>query len=356
MSQHSANLRMPSTTVASLLGLTVSGRRVKCFNASSHKNKSDKTPSLVLYPERSGYHCFGCGVHGDAIDLVRRVRGIGFTAAVQWLESQATSHSSGPTPVFPVAATPLSAAISPSVSRTASHTVSPGVEPRFPDASAIEVYTALYQCCFQLSDHSPAGQYLCDRGIDRDLATRMHAVERGASNDLWAELFALFPGDRLKSAGLVTPRGAFLLAHHPLVFFVVHNDQPVYLFARDITGQADAKELSLSGLSCPVPYHVEVLASQPSQVVLCEGAIDTISATQLGYTAIGIPGATGFRESWFALFRHVPRVTIAFDADDAGKRHAIELRTQFRKRGIVAEAIHPARHHDWNELLTQQNS
>lgn len=29
----------------------------------------DRTPSLMLYPENKGYHCFGCGAHGDAISL-----------------------------------------------------------------------------------------------------------------------------------------------------------------------------------------------------------------------------------------------------------------------------------------------
>lgn len=32
----------------------------------------DRTPSMVLYPD--GYHCFGCGAHGDAIDLYRHMR------------------------------------------------------------------------------------------------------------------------------------------------------------------------------------------------------------------------------------------------------------------------------------------
>lgn len=30
---------------------------------------ADRTPSMVLYPEDKGFHCFGCGAHGDAIAL-----------------------------------------------------------------------------------------------------------------------------------------------------------------------------------------------------------------------------------------------------------------------------------------------
>lgn len=34
----------------------------------------DKTPSMKLY--RDGFHCFGCGAHGDAIDYVGRLFGM----------------------------------------------------------------------------------------------------------------------------------------------------------------------------------------------------------------------------------------------------------------------------------------
>lgn len=33
----------------------------------------DRRPSLQIYPD--GYHCFVCGAHGDAIDLVQNMRG-----------------------------------------------------------------------------------------------------------------------------------------------------------------------------------------------------------------------------------------------------------------------------------------
>lgn len=37
---------------------------------------AEKTPSMVLYPDDKGFHCFGCSAHGDAIDLYRQVRGL----------------------------------------------------------------------------------------------------------------------------------------------------------------------------------------------------------------------------------------------------------------------------------------
>lgn len=52
----------------------------------------DTRPSLNLYPPDSSspahYHCFACGAHGSAIDLVKQVEGLEFLPAVQWLARQ----------------------------------------------------------------------------------------------------------------------------------------------------------------------------------------------------------------------------------------------------------------------------
>lgn len=49
----------------------------------------DTRPSLNLYPadgaSTAHYHCFACGAHGNAIDLVKKVQGLEFLPAVQWL-------------------------------------------------------------------------------------------------------------------------------------------------------------------------------------------------------------------------------------------------------------------------------
>lgn len=50
---------------------------------------SDTRPSLNLLPASGGgiphYHCYACGAHGSAIDLVKQVQGVDFVPAVQWL-------------------------------------------------------------------------------------------------------------------------------------------------------------------------------------------------------------------------------------------------------------------------------
>ncbi|MGH6646774.1 CHC2 zinc finger domain-containing protein [Aquabacterium sp.] len=52
----------------------------------------DTKPSLNLYPAGGNspehYHCFACGAHGNAIDLVKQIEGLDFLPAVQWLAQQ----------------------------------------------------------------------------------------------------------------------------------------------------------------------------------------------------------------------------------------------------------------------------
>lgn len=65
--------------VARRLGLELNRQdKVRCF-----LHAGDKNPSLQVYA--NGWKCFGCGEHGDAVDLVARYRGISKGAAAQWI-------------------------------------------------------------------------------------------------------------------------------------------------------------------------------------------------------------------------------------------------------------------------------
>lgn len=52
----------------------------------------DTKPSLNVYPadgsSSAHYHCYACGAHGNAIDLVKKVQGVDFLPAVEWLAQQ----------------------------------------------------------------------------------------------------------------------------------------------------------------------------------------------------------------------------------------------------------------------------
>lgn len=72
-----------------------------------------------------------------------------------------------------------------------------------------------------------------------------------------------------------------------------------------------------------MPYGVDLI--QHAHVVLTEGELDAIVLRQLGFHAIGIPGATAFQEHWALLFRDCDSVTVAYDGDDAGRSGAAKV-------------------------------
>ena len=49
----------------------------------------EKTPSFTVSASRQTYHCFGCGVHGNAVGFLIEHHGMGFVDAVRDLAQQA---------------------------------------------------------------------------------------------------------------------------------------------------------------------------------------------------------------------------------------------------------------------------
>ena len=48
----------------------------------------EKSPSFTVTPSRQTYHCFGCGVHGNAVGFLMEQHGMGFVEAVRDLAQQ----------------------------------------------------------------------------------------------------------------------------------------------------------------------------------------------------------------------------------------------------------------------------
>jgi len=67
--------------VAETLGLNPqkTGKVYKCL-CPFH---NDTDPSLVLFPETNTFFCFGCGIHGDVINLYKSITGKTFTEALE---------------------------------------------------------------------------------------------------------------------------------------------------------------------------------------------------------------------------------------------------------------------------------
>lgn len=71
--------------VSSYCSITRSGRNQKCL-CPFH---SEKTPSMVIYPDTQSFYCFGCQAGGDAISFIMRIENLDYPEAVRFLARRA---------------------------------------------------------------------------------------------------------------------------------------------------------------------------------------------------------------------------------------------------------------------------
>ena len=77
------------------------GRRVKLSKSGRNWKgccpfHGEKSPSFYVYEDH--FHCFGCGVHGDAISFVMQSAGASFPEAVEQLAGEAGLDVPKPSP------------------------------------------------------------------------------------------------------------------------------------------------------------------------------------------------------------------------------------------------------------------
>ena len=73
------------------------------------------------------------------------------------------------------------------------------------------------------------------------------------------------------------------------------------------------------------------------EIVITEGEFDTMIVEQLGYPAVGVPGANTWQDHWDGYMQDQKRVFVLFDRDTAGETGAEKLRDRF---GSKVREIH----------------
>ena len=107
---------------------------------------AEKTPSFSVVDDDGFYHCFGCGVHGDAISFLRETEGLEFMEAVERLAEMA-----GLT-------VPRSAPQDPAASRQ-----------RKTALDILEETTLFFEAALRSEGGQNATRYLKQRGLNSDI-------------------------------------------------------------------------------------------------------------------------------------------------------------------------------------------
>ena len=302
----------------------------------------DSTPSFEVRSSGLRWVCYGCNEWGGAIDLVMSTRVASFVEAKRWLAdaSGMTGSSARTGLVHASRAQMKSTNASTQVSDVRSSSLAPIAKPNEVDEAAAdgELYAALFAGA---TLEQEGRRYLKDRGFSCATIKRFKIGELPGL-ELINDLVVQFGFDRVQASGLLTknskperywpifPKGA-------LLFPYLEGGQIAYLQARLIADNVKGSRWrNLSGRRRRI-YNVNTLTN-PSirRIGICEGAMDVLSATQLGCEAIGLIGVSARLSDIEIISLRRKQVDLFLDWDEAGEKRAVTLRKELARFGVAA--------------------
>jgi len=90
---------------------------------------------------------------------------------------------------------------------------------------------------------------------------------------------------------------------------------------RSLNNDNGPKYLSRPGATTHI-YNIGALTQDSNMLVVCEGEIDTIIATQVGFTAVGLPGANNWKPYYSRVLDGWDKIMLFCDGDNAGREMA----------------------------------
>jgi len=164
----------------------------------------------------------------------------------------------------------------------------------------------------------------------------------GDSEKLFTSGLEIFGRDRLVRCGIAAPHGATRHLVFPtnfLLFPFISRGTVVYLQARSIDAGSKRRWICPSALP-PSVFNMDVLLGVSPTVTICEGITDTLSAHELGISAIGLLGAGADLTSEVVSLLKERNVAVVGDADSAGYRFSRRISEDLSSRGITVIEKH----------------
>lgn len=312
---------MSRVDIAEVVGRHVTLRKAGANHMGLCPFHGEKSPSFAVSPSRQTYHCFGCGVHGNAIGFLMEHLGMGFVDAVSDL-----SQAAGLTV--------------PKDER------SPEERERF--AKLKEHQGTLSDVLKKASDHyrkqlkssARAVEYLKRRGLSGEIAARF---AMGYAPEGWralASAFAHYDDPLLEESGLVISQPADQEGSSDVkrydrfrdrIMFPIRSVQgEVIGFGGRVLDQGEPKYLNSpetpvfsKGRELYGLFEARSAIRQSGFVLVVEGYMDVVALAQLGFpNAVATLGTACTAEHVQKLFRFTESVVFSFDGDAAGRRAA----------------------------------
>ena len=275
---------------------------------------SEKTPSFTVNPKRGIFHCFGCGVGGDAFGFLMRQDRLAFPEAVRTL-AQRTGVE------LPTRRTPE-------------------VEGKLEGLRRVmTLATQFYTDALWSREGAKARAYVEGRGVDLEVAKRFGL---GYAPEGWNALLTHMGKEgvtetELVAAGLALPRqnapGFYDRFRGRLLFPIRDLQGRVVAFGGRAMGAEEPKYLNSPETALFVKgqmlYALDVAREsmrQKNRAVVVEGYLDCLMAHQHGFTETVAALGTAFTPAQLGLLRrYADEVVSVFDADAAGQKATSRL-------------------------------
>ncbi len=281
----------------------------------------EKTPSFNVNPSRGIFHCFGCGVGGNAVTFVMKMEGISFPEAVKLLAKRVGVEIDDRPP-------------SPSeLKRKDEKEQQLGII-----AHAAGYYSKL------LKD-DPAGvagrKYLAGRGVTGEILT---SYRLGYASDRWDGLVTFLKQkgispEQVEKLGLIKSKsggGYFDLFRNRLIFTIANvHGQPIGFGGRVLD---DSLPKYINSPESPVYLKSDVLFGvdlarqamrEQKSAIIVEGYFDHLALYRGGITNVVATCGTALTKGHLqVLKRYADKLYLLFDGDSAGKKatfRAMEL-------------------------------
>jgi len=275
----------------------------------------EKTPSFYVVEDKSFFHCFGCGAHGDAIGFAMRADNLDFIEAVEKLAGEAGLAVPQATPQERERARRQKTLL-----------------------EATEAAAAFYEERLWAPTGARAREYLQTRGLDPETIRRFRLGwapddRQGLRRALTPE----FPDALLIEAGLLRRPAegeASDYFRNRLMFPIGDRAGRVIAFGGRVLGDGQPKYLNspdsalfekgrvLYGWSAARATVIREKEDGPGAIVT-EGYMDVIALHQAGFATAVAPLGTALTEfQLHELWRLTPEPVLCFDGDAAGQRAA----------------------------------
>jgi DNA primase len=270
----------------------------------------EKTPSFSVLPDKGSYHCFGCGVGGDAISFVQETEGLDFVGAIEWLADRFR------VPLEYEESSPQA-----------------DVERRRRDRlhALLEQAASFYE---RLLWESKAGElargYLESRGLGAEICKefRLGLSATGATLATKAREKE-FTQAELAAAGLVTRRGTDYFQRRLMFPLADRGGRVIAFQARKLHDDDPLKGKYVNSPESELFHKSQVLyglhlarreIAKQGRAIVVEGNTDVIALRQTGLEPVVASMGTALTEPQLReLGRLTRRVYLCFDADAAGE-------------------------------------